>query len=417
MARLKLVLDTRESSRKSDGTFPIALRVFHLKTRFIKTGHFTTISGWDANNQVLKKSNSINNKLPWNEINMELEDKLYGAKRVLRELGQSTSKIDVGQLVDLIKENWDYNPRSEIKQKAENQITLKEWGAIIVNRKLAANRPGTASWYECCINSIINYNNGNDLKLYEINLTFLKNFEAHHLKKGNSPNTVSIQLRGIRALYNSAIEEDQFSPLKNAFKLYKMPKTIRTRKRAIGKDKIIQIRELHYPYESSIWHAKNYALIMFYCRGLNFADLVKLKVGNIVGNRLNYGRSKTGTPFSIKITDDLKDILDYYTKDKKVKDYLFPTNYDGSSEHFQKYKSQRRRMNERLRIIARDAGIEGKFTTYSIRHSWATIAKYLGISTELISESLGHSSLKTTQIYLKDFDSDILDEVNAMVVS
>ncbi len=64
-----------------------------------------------------------------------------------------------------------------------------------------------------------------------------------------------------------------------------------------------------------------------------------------------------------------------------------------------------RRMNERLKIIAKEAGIKGRFTTYNIRHSWATIAKHLGVSRELISEALGHSSLRTTQIYLKDFDT------------
>ena len=74
-------------------------------------------------------------------------------------------------------------------------------------------------------------------------------------------------------------------------------------------------------------------------------------------------------------------------------------------------------MNERLRIIAADAGIDGQFTTYSIRHSWATIAKYMGISTEIISEGLGHKSLKTTQIYLKSFQNEILDEANERIVA
>lgn len=412
-----MTLDTRESSKRLNRTYPISLRVFHQKARFIKTGYYTTVQGWDEGNQILRKSASINKKIRLNEINSELEDKLYIAKKNVRELGQSISKIDVSQLVQLIKESWDYNPKSEIKRKAENQITLKEWGQVIIERKLAANRPGTASWYESCINSLIKYNNGNDLRLYNINLTFLKNFEAYHLKKGNSSNTVSIQLRGIRAIYNSAIEEDQFSPIKNAFKLYKMPKTIRTRKRAIVKDKIMGIKELDYPFESTMWHAKNYTLIMFYCRGMNFVDMVKIKVRDIMGDRLSYGRSKTGRPFSIKITDDLWSILEYYLKNKKPNDYLFPTNYDGSTKHFQKYKSQRRRMNERLKIIANDVGIEGSFTTYSIRHSWATIAKYMGISTELISEAFGHSSIKTTETYLKDFDNEILDEVNALVTS
>ena len=74
-------------------------------------------------------------------------------------------------------------------------------------------------------------------------------------------------------------------------------------------------------------------------------------------------------------------------------------------------------MNSRLKIIAEDAGIEEHFTTYTIRHSWATIAKFMGISTEIISEGLGHNSLKTTQINLKSFTNHVLDEANEMVVS
>lgn len=74
-------------------------------------------------------------------------------------------------------------------------------------------------------------------------------------------------------------------------------------------------------------------------------------------------------------------------------------------------------MNGYLKIIANDAHIEEAFTTYTIRHSWATIAKYMGILTEIISEGLGHNSLRTTEIYLKSFTNTVLDEANEMVVS
>jgi site-specific recombinase XerD len=74
-------------------------------------------------------------------------------------------------------------------------------------------------------------------------------------------------------------------------------------------------------------------------------------------------------------------------------------------------------MNENLKIIAKDAGIEVHFTTYTIRHSWATIAKFMGVPTEVISEGLGHNSLRTTEIYLKSFTNHVLDEANEMVVS
>ena len=178
----------------------------------------------------------------------------------------------------------------------------------------------------------------------------------------------------------------------------------------------LKIRQLNYPIGSELWHSKNYALIMFNCRGMNFIDLVKLRVNSIEKDRLFYGRSKTGESLSVKLTQELNHILGYYLKGKKEDDFLFPANYDGSNERFVEYNSHRRRTNKHLKIIAKDAGIESNLTTYSIRHSWATIAKYMGVPLPVISESLGHHSLKTTEIYLKEFDNSVLDEANNLVV-
>ena len=50
--------------------------------------------------------------------------------------------------------------------------------------------------------------------------------------------------------------------------------------------------------------------------------------------------------------------------------------------------------------------------TYVARHSWATTAKYRGVPIEMISESLGHKSIKTTQIYLKGFELEERTKVN-----
>tara|TARA_R110000822_G_scaffold55581_1_gene141150 strand:+ start:133 stop:564 length:432 start_codon:yes stop_codon:yes gene_type:complete len=94
-------------------------------------------------------------------------------------------------------------------------------------------------------------------------------------------------------------------------------------------------------------------------------------------------------PLALKFTKsfncDFSDIaiLDPHAKGKKSEDYLFPANYDGSTKSYEKYKSLRRRMNVYLKTIAKDAVIEEHFTTYTIRHSWATIAKYMGIQLRL----------------------------------
>ena len=58
--------------------------------------------------------------------------------------------------------------------------------------------------------------------------------------------------------------------------------------------------------------------------------------------------------------------------------------------------------------------IHSAVTSYTFRHSWATTAKYRGVPIEMISESLGHKSIKTTQIYLKGFDLNERTKVNKL---
>ncbi len=54
------------------------------------------------------------------------------------------------------------------------------------------------------------------------------------------------------------------------------------------------------------------------------------------------------------------------------------------------------------------------FIFYIFFHSWATTAKYRGVPIEMISESLGHKSIKTTQIYLKGFELSERTKVNRL---
>lgn len=71
-----------------------------------------------------------------------------------------------------------------------------------------------------------------------------------------------------------------------------------------------------------MWHAWNYLFITFYCRGINFIHLVQLKVKDVKNRKLSYGRTKTDEPLTVKITGELKSILDHYLDDKNPEDYL-----------------------------------------------------------------------------------------------
>src|SRR5690606_26085403 len=110
-------------------------------------------------------------------------------------------------------------------QRIVNGITLSDWGDELIKRKNIANKPSSASWYKDGINAFIKFNNGEDILLGDIDVTFLKNFQAFHESKGNSRNSISAYMRSVRAIYNSAIIEDRFKSSKNPFHCFKVPPT------------------------------------------------------------------------------------------------------------------------------------------------------------------------------------------------
>ncbi len=58
------------------------------------------------------------------------------------------------------------------------------------------------------------------------------------------------------------------------------------------------------------------------------------------------------------------------------------------------------------------AGIKAHLTSYTVRHSWGTIAKRMGFDIGLISDGYGHSDMHTTQTYLDSIENDELDLAN-----
>tara|TARA_B100002049_G_scaffold215633_1_gene181092 strand:- start:9920 stop:11065 length:1146 start_codon:yes stop_codon:yes gene_type:complete len=378
---------------------------------------YTSIDGWDDTKMELKKSASANKDLECDKINIELYDKLHIAKSIINSLGDTLQNITADVLIGNIKKAWDDALDSELKKNLSNPLTINDWCEVLVKRKLKEQEPGTAKWYADSVCAVTKFNNKQPIKFFELTVTFLKEFEAEHKARGNSNNTISAYLRGVSAVYNSAIKEDRFEPEKNPFHFYKIPTSRRTKKKALPKENFKAIRELDYEVGSNLFHVKNYLLSMFNCRGMNLIDLAKLRVRDIQKDRIFYGRSKTDDPLSVKITQELRDILDFYIAGKKPYDFIFPIGYDGSVETFKKYRSDRRLVNKLCKIIAKDADLNVPLTSYYIRHSWATIAKNMGVPVEVISEGLGHNSIKTTEIYLKSFENEVLDDANDLIVA
>ena len=155
---------------------------------------------------------------------------------------------------------------------------------------------------------------------------------------------------------------------------------------------------------------------------MNFTDIAFLKNENIYDGRINYIRRKTKRTaksvklLSIKITPPVAEIIQNLRNPTSIKpgDFVFPI-LDGSMDAIRQKAAINQFVkitNKWLKKIADKLEINFKLTSYVARHSYATVLKRSGVATNIISESLGHYSEKTTQVYLDGFEKQVIDEAN-----
>lgn len=143
------------------------------------------------------------------------------------------------------------------------------------------------------------------------------------------------------------------------------------------------------------------------------ADFVKLKYCDIIDGEICFVRQKTERTTKTRkeiravITERMQQIIDWRGNPPTTDGYIFPV-LDGTEDPLLlKHKTQylTRAINKRMAEVADRLGI-GHISTYTARHSFATVLKRAGANIAYISESLGHQDLKTTENYLASFERE-----------
>nr|WP_239063813.1 tyrosine-type recombinase/integrase [Bacteroides sp. 51] len=154
-------------------------------------------------------------------------------------------------------------------------------------------------------------------------------------------------------------------------------------------------------------------MFIYFCNGINIGDLLCLKFSNIVDGEICFIRKKTErTTKTVKeiratLTKNMKEIIRRWGNEPKPNNYIFPLIVQTNDiELFSKRKKAFvKTFNKNIRIVGAAVGIFD-ITSYTARHSFATVLKRKGSNIAFISESLGHTSLNTTQIYLDSFEKE-----------
>lgn len=388
-----------KSKTLSDGKHPLMVRVCKDgKKKYQSIGISIHPSHWDF------KKNEPNESCPnRDEIRLLIQQKLYDLQKTILN-----KRI----------EGKDFTASSLLKSNVTSSClhnNVDECFSYYIQMLKEQGRLRYAGMYEVSHNSFIKFNNGSlELPFNDIDVVWLKKYEAWMLKQGLAVNTIGTRVRHLRAVFNMAIEHHVIDKEWYPFHSYKVSKMSQSPpKRAMSKADIQKVIE--YRGKTDM---ERLAIALFtfsyFTAGINFIDMAMLKYENIVDGKLCYIRAKTKKQIITPLQEKSKEIIsNYSTSSANRSGYIFPIFSAYHQSGVQKANRLHKvlaKINRVLKHIGEELDLPIKLTTYVARHSFATVLKRAGVSTSIISESLGHSSEKITQIYLDSFENSQIDE-------
>ncbi len=316
-------------------------------------------------------------------------------------------------ILELNTTQKDYTVES-LKDKISKPKTVKTVNQVFLEYIDDLNKSKRMRYAESCklvYNSLIRFNKHLNINFSDIDLSWLRKYEKWLQSHGLAVNTIGIRFRTLRTIYNYAITEKHVTSECYPFKAFKVAKFQQaTAKRSLIKMDIDRVINYETPNER-IQLAIDIFTFSYLMAGINFVDIANLTNENIVDNRLIYIRKKTSKLIKIPLQIKAVELIEKYSdKDSK---YLFPILFNYHESEQQKANRIHKvitKVNKNLKQVGQELNLPIDLTTYVSRHSFATVLKRAGVSTSLISESLGHSSEKVTQFYLDSFESEQIND-------
>ena len=234
--------------------------------------------------------------------------------------------------------------------------------------------------------------------------------ESRHADK---PQTVDFYLRTFRALYSHSLALSDNKTDGKPFGGHHGGSSFPA-KRALRKEEVQRLLSpaLRQTLPENRREALDVLLFILYARGMVFKDVYNLTRRMVTDRHIRYLRSKTGVPIDVEVVPELEEIMKrYYREDSPfVFPFLHKTRKGCCGEELSE-ESALRRINRSMHEIGRKTGLSVPLTTYVLRHTWATLMLEDSQPVELISQCMGHTSIRTTQIYLSRISSHKVDTV------
>jgi integrase/recombinase XerD len=363
----RFVFDRKHTAtKKTKGSVQIEI-LFNKKRKWIGTGVRLYADQWSEKTKARNCSNfiSINEKL-----DMQMEDINVFIREIARKkMPFSFDALDRYLNLGYISENF----LEFVERRIDERQDLRE---------------GTVKTHRSLLNSLQEF--GRIYSFADItkaNISLYDDFLHGH---GYEQTTVYGYHKRLKRYINEAIRYDMLKD--NPYSHIKIERGKSSGIKYLKIEEVKKIRSAVIPIES-IERARD--LFVFQCfTGMSYADMFKFDFKNVVEEKGKYvirdERVKTEEEYFIVLLSPAVEILKKYN-------YSLP-----KLSNFQ--------YNQKLKIVADYAKINKSLTSHMGRHSFAVLALNLGVKIENLAKMMGHTDIKTTQIYAKVLNESVKSE-------
>ncbi|MCH5332127.1 MAG: site-specific integrase [Alistipes sp.] len=397
-----LFLDTRREMKKQGaGVFGVKADLRYMGRRWqFATPFVMTQDEWESVNSRKIRTEALKDK--------KIQIEAYRTKAV--NIIESLHPFSIEKFKELMLGKGKFS-------KAENRDVCHLFDEYI-RRLMLRKAIRTAHAYHAAKRALQSFKP--KLFLEDVTAEFLQRFENYLTGRGNSGTTVGIYMRSLRAVLNEAIENGLMRREDYPFgrRRYNIPAP-KQAKIALPQEQIRAILD-YCPETAEEQRAKDMWVFSYFCGGMNINDICRLRHDNIQGDLLTFRRYKTkntsgrtGMPVRIVLQSEVREIIG---RQKTLGAYIFPVLEAGLSDErtVALIKQHTKTTNKYLKQIGRKLGI-ARLTTQTARHSFATTLMNHGAPLTFISKSMGHSTTRTTEIYLGSFTMHEAEQYGAML--
>ena len=370
---VRLVFDRKHVATKTHQAL-VQLEITHQsKRKFVSTGIKLYIDQWGKNSKVKNHPQAL-------LFNQQLSEQVACIYDFVHECQGRSVDFTFKRLDDFLNRNSRTTPSS----------FLDFMEARVAERPIQED---TRKHHRAILNALKDFGG---IKFFDdLNYLNIKHWDEYAKRRCNCQSSVYNYHKVLKIYIHEALNEQIISI--DPYQGIKLDRGQTSQRRFLTKEEL-DLVELMAIDDLCLSRVRD--LFVFCCyTGLAYADLTKFDFNKAVLSdgmyRIKDCRKKTGAVYNISLMNKPIAILRKYS-------FSLPIISN------QKYNSY-------LKVLSALCGVKKRLTSHVARHTFATtIAMAHKVPIEVISKMLGHTNIRTTQLYAKVYQSAVDEEFNRL---